>query len=246
MNVAAHINRKSIHILAYAACLVLLAGCAGHPVKPDGIKDPLEKMNRAIYKFNDSTDRHIMKPVARAYTKSVPAPMRRGISNFYNNLFQPTTIVNDFLQGKFKQGFADFWRFAINTTVGLLGFMDPASKLGLDHHEEDFGQTFAVWGAGPGPYLVLPILGPSNLRDGVGLVPYYKYTYVPGYIEDDIARWSVITLNSINFRANLLGASEILEQAALDPYVFVREAYNQRRINQIYDGNPPLDYVIEP
>lgn len=229
---------------------VLLAGCVATascatagPAKPaPGANDPFETFNRAVYRFNDGFDRHILKPTAQAYEKHVPDPVKTGIGNFFDNLDEPTTIINDVLQGKGKQAMSDTWRFTFNSTVGLLGFVDVASKLGLAPHEEDFGQTFAVWGVPEGPYLVLPFLGPSSVRAGVGLIPYYGYTYAIGHVKPAENMWELTAVNAVQLRASLLEASNLLQQAALDPYVFMREAYRQRRLNLIYDGNPPLDY----
>lgn len=244
-------NRSIVMLIIGLIAATAINSCAISSVKKasvndanGGVSDPLEKVNRAVYKFNDAFDRHLLKPVAGAYDRSLPKPIRIGINNFFHNAYQPTVIVNDLLQGKFKQAAADTGRFLVNTTVGLLGFIDVASKMRLERHEEDFGQTFAAWGLKSGPYLVLPFLGPSNLRDGAGLIPYYLYTYPLAAIESRGARWSAMAIDTVNDRANLLTASAIMEEAALDRYVFLREAYYQKRRNLIYDGNPPLDYFL--
>lgn len=205
----------------------------------DDARDPLERVNRAIYKFNDRLDRTILKPVARGYRYVLPDPVEHSISRFFNNLFMPTVVVNDLLQAKFSQSAADSGRFMVNTTVGIAGLFDVARHMGLEPHDEDFGQTLAVWGVGEGPYLVLPVLGPRTLRDGAGLVVDLA-THPVSYIKDSADSWGMWLFGLIDTRAGLLGVSSVLEQAAgQDEYLFVREAYRQRRNNLVYDGNPP-------
>jgi len=157
---------------AFAACLSVaaLCACAPVPTKPDA-RDPWERMNRATYRFNDVLDRAIAKPIATAYVKVAPQPVRTGVTNFFHNLDGPLVIVNDVLQLKFRPAGRDLTRFVLNTTIGLGGLLDPASTAGLERGDEDFGQTFGYWGAGPGPFLVLPVLGPSDVRDAIGLIP---------------------------------------------------------------------------
>lgn len=215
----------------------------GPPLPPDSgsddSDDPFEPFNRAMFTFNDHLDRYIARPVARQYDRVVPNGIKRGISNFFNNLLQPTVILNDFLQAKFGQTARDTGRFMVNSTLGVVGVFDVATHLGLRAHNEDLGQTLAVWGVPAGPYLVWPILGPSSGRDTVGLVGDW-YTDPVTYIPDNATRWGTRVLNYTQRRAQYLGTSSILEQAAgEDPYLFVREAYRQRRENAIYDGNPP-------
>jgi phospholipid-binding lipoprotein MlaA len=239
------ISRRLIGVLL-VACIATVSCASSGPAKPaPGANDPFEKFNRGVYRFNDGFDRHMLKPTAEAYDKHVPGPIKTGVHNFFNNLVEPTTIINDVLQGKGKQAMADTWRFTFNSTIGLLGFIDVASKLGLERHDEDFGQTFAVWGIPEGPYLVLPVLGPSSVRAGVGLIPYYAYTYPVTQLKPKDTLWGLTAVNAVQLRASLLEASNLLQQAALDPYIFLREAYRQRRLNLIYDGNPPLDYPLE-
>lgn len=200
--------------------------------------DPFEAFNRKVYAFNDFLDRHILQPVARGYRRVTPEVVQRGIGNFFSNLFEPTVIINDLLQGKFKQSLADSGRFVLNSTVGLFGLFDVATGLGLEKHQEDFGQTLAVWGVPDGPFLVLPLLGPRNVRDTAGFVVDW-YTDPVTYLEDSNARWSLRAVTYIDTRARLLGASRVLEEATDDPYLFLREAYRQRRQSLIYDGQPP-------
>lgn len=202
--------------------------------------DPWEPFNRSMFKFNDKVDRAVIKPVAKGYKAVFPAPIRKGVGNFFRNLDDPTTIVNDVLQGKFHQSVHDSVRFLFNTTFGLLGFFDVSTALGLERHEEDFGQTFSVWGFAQGPYLVLPFLGPSTLSDGIGLIPSTLYTdprTANGNIE--LSYW-LVGSDAVDTRARLLGASKVVE-LQLDPYVFRRETYLQQRRQLVYDGNPPQD-----
>jgi len=222
-----------------AVAVAAVSGCATSG-QPQDVWDPLEKVNRAVYSFNDAIDSAVLRPVAKGYDKVLPDPVKSGVANFFNNAFEPTVVINDVLQGKPGQALSDAGRFVVNTTIGVVGIFDVARTMGMERHVEDFGQTFAKWGFAPGPYLVLPFLGPSNLRDATGTGIYFAYTYPFSNIEDDTARYSVYALELINYRVQLLGTSDVIDQAALDPYVFVREAYNQRRIDLIYDGNPPL------
>ena len=216
--------------------------------------DPLERMNRAIYVFNDRFDRALLKPVAKGYDFITPDPVQHGVRRFFSNLWTPTVVVNDLLQGKFRQSAADTGRFLVNTTVGIAGLFDVAQHIGLKPHHEDFGQTLGVWGVGEGPYLVWPILGPKNLRDSGGWLGDFA-TYPVTYVNDPADRWALWAAELVDTRASLLGVSDVLQQAGGDDeYLFVREAYRQRRINQIYDGNPPQpkpaffddDLVVEP
>jgi phospholipid-binding lipoprotein MlaA len=216
--------------------MTLLGGCAtnGDP------RDPLEPLNRGIYKFNDGVDALLIKPGGEFYSFIVPEWIRTGVSNFFSNINDVIVVVNDLLQLKGAQAGSDAARLAINTTVGVLGLFDFATGWGFEKHEEDFGQSLGYWGIGDGPYIVLPVLGPSNLRDTVGWVGDF-YAWPITYIDDDGTRQVLIGLRIISGRAELLAASSILETAALDPYAFVRDAYLQRRRNLVYDGKPPLD-----
>ncbi|MEW6331094.1 MAG: VacJ family lipoprotein [Pseudomonadota bacterium] len=205
----------------------------------DNARDPIEGFNRAMYTFNDKFDRYLLKPVARGYRAITPKPVRRGISNFFSNLHDPGVMLNNLLQGKPKQAGSDLGRFLVNSTLGIAGLFDVASKMGMEKHNEDFGQTLGKWGVGEGPYLVLPFLGPSNLRDGAAK-PVDWETYPPNHMEETSTRDKMLVVEVVDTRAQYLEAGDILEQAAgQDPYIFVREAYRQRRVNQIHDGNPP-------
>jgi phospholipid-binding lipoprotein MlaA len=214
----------------------LLSGCAstGNP------RDPLEPFNRGIYQFNDNVDKAFIKPAAEFYRFILPDFMRTGVSNFFSNINDVIVALNSLLQGKLTQAGSDAARLIINSTVGLVGLIDVATEIGLEKHNEDFGQTLGFWGIGDGPYLVLPLLGPSSARDAVGWFGDY-YMWPIGYVESDLTRNLLIAVRFVAGRADLLEASRILETAALDPYEFVRDAFLQRRRNLVYDGKPPPD-----
>ncbi len=237
---------RGIKLLALLVLPLVLAGCAtlGHGQQSDSADgspyDPFEPYNRAVFTFNEEFDRYLLKPVAVGYVDVLPSPVRSGVTRFFNNLLEPTVIVNDLLQGKLVRTASDTGRFVINSTIGLAGLFDPARHFGLRPHQADFGMTLGVWGVPPGPYIVWPILGPSDLRDSIGLVPDY-YTYPVNYLSSGKTRWGLRVFDAVNTRANLLGAGTILEQAAgPNLYSFVRDAYLQQRLNLIYNGNPPL------
>ena len=216
--------------------LLLLAGCAS----TKNPRDPLEPMNRVIYHVNDGLDKAVMKPVATVYKTVVPQILRTGVTNFYNNLYDVLTALNNLLQGKLGDAVSDVGRVALNTTVGFAGFIDVGTEIGLEKHREDFGQTLGRWGMSSGPYLQIPLLGPSSFRDGVGLIGDLKLDPVRWIWRNNMAvRNSLWGLYIVNLRANLLDSTKILEEAALDPYEFQRDAYLQRRRNLVYDGNPP-------
>lgn len=215
--------------------LGLGAGCA--TTHPDP-RDPLEGLNRGVYRFNEGFDELVTKPVAIAYRDFVPGGIRDRVRNFFSNLSDPLIGVNNMLQGKVEDGILDWARFGFNTTIGLFGIHDVATDMGLEKHNEDFGQTFGRWGVAPGAYLVLPFLGSSSVRDGAGTA-IDLYADPMGEISPNRARNSLIALRVTSLRADLLEASRILEQAALDKYVFQRDAYLQRRRSLVYDGRPP-------
>ena len=214
-----------------------LAGCATSGGNP---ADPLEPLNRAVFRFNDAVDGAVISPVAKGYRRIVPGILRTGISNFFSNLEDVWISVNDVLQGKFQQGAEDLTRVIFNSTFGIAGVFDFASDVGLQKHNEDFGQTLGWWGVGSGAYLVLPILGPSTVRDGFGLVLDTQADLV-FQIDGVPVHNSLYGTRAINNRANLLDASSVIDQAALDKYSFVREAWLQRRRNLVHDGNPPRE-----
>ncbi|MFT5114693.1 MAG: phospholipid-binding lipoprotein MlaA [Parasphingorhabdus sp.] len=200
--------------------------------------DPFEGFNRRVYRFNSKLDRWVLKPITSRYVKHVPPKVRRGVKNVFSNLREPTTIVNDVLQGKGIQAAKDSFRFVLNSTFGILGVFDVATHLNLPRNKEDFGQTMGKWGVPAGPYLVLPLLGPSSVRDAAGLIPQYAYTDMTAGIEDETLKWSLFATRAVDARSGLLKSEKILQEQ-LDPYVFVREAYLQKRVNDVYDGNPP-------
>jgi phospholipid-binding lipoprotein MlaA len=215
-----------------------LAGCAtggGNPA------DPLERINRAVFAFNDAADKAVLTPVAKGYRFVLPGFLRTGISNFFSNLEDVWVSVNDVLQGKLQQGSEDFVRVIFNSTFGIAGIFDFASDVGLPKHNEDFGQTLGSWGVDSGPYVVVPFLGPSTFRDGFGLFFDYKADLVYWATESVPVRNSLYATRAISNRAKLLDATSVLEQAALDKYAFARDAWLQRRRNLVYDGNPPRE-----
>ncbi len=216
---------------------LILQGCATveGPTDPE---DPFESFNRAMYSFNDTLDMAILKPVAQGYDAALPAPVNKGVSNFFSNIDDVVVIFNDLLQLKIEQTFSDTARLLLNSTIGILGLIDVASTMDLPKHDEDLGQTFGYWGIGTGPYLVLPFLGPNDIRDTVGLVGD-AYVDPLNDITPDGTRTGLVLLEGVDTRAGLLSASKVLKEAALDEYLFVRDAYLQRRQNLVYDGNPP-------
>lgn len=221
-------------------CAAVLSGCATKNSTPLEPYDPYEETNREVFQFNQTVDRYVLEPVASAYSSVTPRFFRRGVDNFFENASYPGTIVNDLLQGKGRMAVRDTGRFLVNTTVGLLGIWDPASRIGLPARDEDFSQTLAVWGVDSGPYLELPALGPNEARD-LPDYPLGSLTNVLNYTLDAQTLGPLWVLYFINKRAMLDKAVKIREQAALDPYSFTRNAYIQYRRNQIYDGNPPQD-----
>lgn len=216
--------------------VVLLGGCA--TTSTSEVNDPLEGYNRIMYSFNDTLDKVIIKPAAIGYDAVTPDPIQKGVSNFFSNLNEITVIINDLLQLKFGQAFHDTGRFVLNSTVGIAGLFDVAGYAGYEKHNEDFGQTLGVWGVDTGPYFVMPFFGPRTVRDTVGLVADI-YTDPVTYVDDTGARNALVALQVIDHRANLLGTEEVLNEATDDEYIFVRDAYLQRRQNLVYDGNPP-------
>lgn len=213
-----------------------LTGCAsnGDP------RDPLEPLNRGIYQFNDTVDKAVMKPVAQGYRAVLPNPVRTGVGNFFSNIDDALIAVNNLLQFKFTHAASDVGRLLTNTTIGIGGLFDVATGWGLEKHNEDFGQTLGYWGIGDGPFLMLPFLGPSNVRDSVGLAVYYQLDPVWN-LNHIPTRNTLSALRVLDRRARLLDAEKVLDEAALDPYTFLRDAYIQQRRNLVHDGNPPRE-----
>jgi phospholipid-binding lipoprotein MlaA len=203
-------------------------------------RDPLEPLNRGVYQFNDALDKAVLKPVAQAYRAVLPQFIRSSVSNFFSNINDVVVALNNLLQGKFTAAYADFGRVAINSTLGLGGLFDIASEAGVEKHDEDFGQTLGRWGVGDGPFVMLPLLGPSTGRDAVGLLVDSRADLVT-YVDPSHNRNQLWGTRIVNRRSELLDASTVLETAALDPYEFLRDAYLQRRRNLIHDGSPPAD-----
>jgi phospholipid-binding lipoprotein MlaA len=202
--------------------------------------DPLESYNRFMFKVNDGLDTAVVAPVARGYQKVVPQMVRNGVSNFFGNFGDMWSVFNHLLQGKGTDAAEMTIRVATNSVFGIGGLFDVASELGIERRSEDFGQTLGRWGLPAGPYLVLPALGPSSLRDAAGRP--LDMAWSPNLaVSDQATRNALTTLSLVDTRAGLLNASRILDDIALDKYVFVRDAYMARRKNQVYDGNPPQE-----
>jgi len=216
---------------------LLVQGCANRSPYEEA-NDPLEPVNRAVYKFNDTFDRILLKPIAEQYQQYVPPLARTGVRNFFDNLNEPLTIVNNVLQGKPGQAAGDTMRFGFNTIFGVAGLVDVSTGWGLEKHNEDFGQTFGVWGFGEGWYLMLPILGPSTVRDALGLPLQYRIQPVANRTEG-MTRVGYYGLLFVSKRADLLSATKVLDTASLDQYLQVRTAYRQKRWYDIHDGEPP-------
>lgn len=233
-----HAGRGRLWRAGLVLSLAVLAGCATGPNADP--RDPLEPFNRGMYQFNDAVDRAVLKPVATVYRDVLPSPVRTGVTNFFANLQDAWSIVNNALQLKGEAAGNSFMRFGVNTFLGLGGVLDIASEMQIERQTEDFGQTLGYWGMGTGPYLVLPLMGPSTVRDTAALPVDAQGNLVSG-VNDVSTRNSLITLNLLNQRSRLLDASKMLDQVALDPYTFTRDAFLQRRLNDVYDGYPPDD-----
>jgi len=225
-------------LAALLLCVSALGGCAGGA--PLVAHDPLEPLNRQVFKFNDALDSAIVKPVAIAYRDHTPTPLRQGIGNVFNNLQDSWSVVNNLLQLKTEYAYDSLARVAINTLLGVGGVVDVASELGIERHTQDFGHTLGVWGVPPGPYLVLPILGPSSMRDALALSVDWQGDPL-GQLPNEPLRNAALLLRGLDTRAGLLKATSMLEEAALDRYTFARDAFLQNRRNNIFDGNPPQD-----
>ncbi len=234
------IPRKNNFMSIVFALLVigLSSGCASTQTTADN-PDPWEPANKVSYNFTDSLDRNLLKPVAETYAEHTPRLVRTGITNFFDNLTYLNVILNSFLQGKLHQGFQDTLRFIYNSTFGLGGLRDVSTPIGMPKHDEDLGQTLAVWGVGEGNYLFVPVGGPNTTRN----VPDYVTSTLlnPLFYVTGTVLFPLTAINIINKRANLLEATNIRDEAAIDPYTFTREAYLQQRRYLIYDGNPPIE-----
>ncbi|GAC1452780.1 MAG: VacJ family lipoprotein [Steroidobacteraceae bacterium] len=226
---------SSIRRLSLASlCLAVLAGCAAAPGVKSDPRDPWERMNRTTYRFNDAFDRAIAKPVARGYRKVTPHFIQTGIGNFLDNLGSPVVMVNDLLQGQFKAFASDTGRLLMNTTLGIGGLLDPATAAGLDKNDREFGQTLGKWGLRTGPYLVIPFLGPSDIRDAVGRVGDV-YSDPRHYIRNNGLSWGLWGVGAVDTRARLLDAEGALA-GAYDRYALIRTAYLQHRAFKVRGG----------
>ncbi len=227
-------------LIGGVAVVSMAPGCANLSSHAAGTPDSLEPVNRSIYDFNDYLDRKIAKPVADTYVRITHENVRLTVSNFFDNIRYFNVILNDVLQGKGQQGLSDMSRFLMNSTVGIGGLFDVASEFGFEAQEEDFGQTLGVWGAGEGSYLVLPILGPSSFRDAPDLL---VSTVTNGlfYVGVTAVTFPLAILAAIDKRVRADKAFNFRDKAAVEPYVFTREAYLEHRRYLIYDGSPPLD-----
>lgn len=231
-------NKKTHAIAAIAACM-MVSGCASS--QPSNPKDPWEGFNRAMFQINDALDTVVIRPAAVVYDNVLPSPVKTGVGNFFSNLGDLGNAANNLLQGKPQAALNDLVRFAFNSTWGLLGVLDVASEAGLPKHDEDFGQTLAVWGVGDGPYLVLPLFGGHNLRDTAAL-PVDYYSNPTTYVEGDAAKYSFKAAEIVVKRAELLPADRATEGQIIDKYAQMRDVYFQRRNYLIHDGNPPIEY----
>lgn len=224
---------------ALVCSAALLVGCATAQ-RPD----PLEPMNRKVFAFNEAVDTAVLKPAAQVYQAVLPSPVQLMVSNFFGNVKDAWSAVNLFLQGRFADGFSDVMRFGTNTVFGFAGVMDIATELGFERHGEDFGQTLGRWGVPTGAYIVWPILGPSTVRDSIGLPVDMKAT-PEAVVSVSLTRNTMTGLRLVSTRAGLLSATSLIDDIALDKYAFVRNAYLQRRRSLVYDGNPPDESEVD-
>jgi len=234
-------RRSSSRAVLSALLALALAGCATIDQArggPGQRLDPWENWNRKVFKFNEDLDEAVLKPVATAYTEIMPQVVRRSVANFFNNFSDAWSAINNVLQGKFEAGMEDVTRVSTNTLFGLFGLLDVASEMGLDHHYEDFGQTMGRYGIGAGAYVVLPLLGPSTVRDAAA-IPLDRLATPPAFFDGTGTQIGLTLLQIVNTRSGLLGATRVIDDIALDKYTFVRDAYLQRRRSLVFDGNAP-------
>ena len=224
----------AVVLAALAGCTTIREGRGG----PGQRLDPWENWNRKVFNFNEGLDNAVLKPVATFYSDIVPQPVRRSVTNFFNNFSDAWSAINNMLQGKFALGFEDATRVGANTLFGLFGILDVASEMGLEHHYEDFGQTLGHYGIGAGAYVVLPILGPSTVRD-TAATPLDRLATPPSFFDGTGTQIGFTLLQIINTRSELLGATRVIDDIALDKYTFIRDAYLQRRRSLVFDGDAP-------
>lgn len=231
------VREKSLFGQLLAGSALMLALCSS-ALAEGNPHDPYEGFNRTMFAVNEAVDAYAAKPIARVYETVTPLPVKAGVGNFFGNVGDLWIGANNALQGKFSDAGGDIGRLLINSTIGIFGLFDVASELGLEKHDEDFGQTMAVWGVDGGGYLFWPIIGPRNVRDTAGWAvdsygdPVWRIQSIP-------PRNSMVALRFVDIRASLLPADKVVEEGALDKYAYIRDAYLQRRRNQIFDGRPP-------
>lgn len=229
-----------LHTLSALGAVILLAGCATLPPNAgQDPRDPLEKINRNVFEFNQGLDDAVLKPLAEAWVIALPVEVRTCLGNAFFNLRGPSTVINSLLQGKPESASEDLARFALNSSFGLAGCFDLASMAGIERNREDFGQTLGVWGVPPGAFLMIPLLGPSSVRDAIGILGVEPFLDLNFYFPNSTVEYTVFGLRIVNERSELLQAGRLVEDAALDRYSFVRDGYLQRRRYLVYDGNPP-------
>jgi len=240
-------TKKSVSKLGSSLLLISLLGSAActtvrqsdDPTRQIS-SDPFVGINKKIYTFNDAADKAILKPIAKGYHAVLPNPVENSVGRFFKNLGEPLNIVNNLLQGKVDGALNSGYRFVVNSTVGVLGFFDVAKHYEVERKPEDFGQTLAAWGVKPGPYIVIPFLGPTNLRDGFGRLSDSAAFYPINEVTDSSqGRLGLFALDIVDTRASLLGLDDTLNNQ-LNPYLFLKQAYDQNRLNAIYDGEPPV------
>lgn len=240
--------RRSFAAAVLVACAAL-TGCATIPPNAgNDPRDPFEVSNRHVFAMNEAIDEGFLKPLAETWKILLPEEIRTCLGNAFANLRGVSLVINNLLQGKPEESLESGARFVVNSTVGLLGCIDVASSLGLERSNEDFGQTLGVWGFQPGPYLVIPVFGPSSVRDAIGNLGVEPFLDLNFYIGNPTAEYTIAGLRIVNARAELIGPFQLVDDAALDRYSFIRDAYLQRRRNLVYDGNPPRepDFDLDP
>jgi len=225
---------STLKVFSISLGMLFLSACATTNALDD--RDPWEGFNRGVYSFNQTMDDIIFNPIGKVYNAITPDIVDTGVSNIFDNLGQISVIANDILQFKFDQAVNDTVRLFLNSTIGLLGFFDVSSSAGLNSSDEDFGLTLAHWGVGPGPYLVIPFFGSATVRDATGLVVDAGVLNPVFYVDDDLTKASLLTLNYVDFKSDLLSTVDLLKEAALDEYEFTKNAYFEKRASQIYDG----------
>ena len=236
--------RYYLRSMVLLSCIVCVSGCATMGSTGDP-RDPFEGFNRHVTSFNDFLDRALVQPLIKLYKAITPEFLNKAISNFFENLNDATVIVNDFLQFKFRQMVSDLFRLVVNTILGIGGLFDVSTDMGLVKHNEDFGQTLGVWGVGAGPYLVVPLLGPSTMRDTIGRLALGTWFNSPtSYIGDRSIRLGLMALNYVDYRADNLSATKLIGEAALDKYEFTKNIYLEHREDLIHDrnGESPEDF----